>query len=63
LSKDIHPVGKKDPNLPFHPTVRAGDPIFGSEDLAKDELGNICVGNIEEENGDRKQNRNGHGRP
>jgi 2-iminobutanoate/2-iminopropanoate deaminase len=49
VSKNIHPVGKKNPNLPFHPTVRAGDPIFGSEELAKDELGNICVGNIEEE--------------
>jgi hypothetical protein len=28
---------------------KAGDPIFVSEDMAKDELGNICVGNIKEE--------------
>jgi hypothetical protein len=49
VSKDIHPIGKKNPNLPFRPAVRAGDPIFVSEDLAKDELGNICVGNIKEE--------------
>jgi hypothetical protein len=23
--KDIYPIGKKNPNLPFHPAVRAGD--------------------------------------
>ena len=28
--KDIYPIGKKNPNLPFHPAVRAGDFIFVS---------------------------------
>ena len=23
--KDVYPIGKKNPNLPFHPAVRAGD--------------------------------------
>jgi enamine deaminase RidA (YjgF/YER057c/UK114 family) len=49
VSKDIHPIGNKNPNLPFHPAVRAGDFIFVSGQVAKDELGNMCVGNIEEE--------------
>jgi hypothetical protein len=34
--KDIHPIGKKNPNLPFHPAVRAGDFIFVSGQVAKD---------------------------
>ena len=45
----IKPIGKKNPNLPFHPAVRAGDFIFVSGQVAKDEQGNMCVGNIEEE--------------
>ena len=49
MSKDIQPIGKKNPNLPFHPAVRAGDFIFVSGQVAKDEKGNMCVGNIEEE--------------
>jgi 2-iminobutanoate/2-iminopropanoate deaminase len=49
LSKHITPIGKKNPNLPFHPAVRAGDFIFVSGQVAKDEKGNMCVGNIEEE--------------
>jgi enamine deaminase RidA (YjgF/YER057c/UK114 family) len=50
LSKDkIIPIGKKNPNLPFHPAVRAGDFIFVSGQVAKDEKGNMCVGNIEDE--------------
>jgi len=28
--KDVYPIGKKNPNLPFHPAVRAGDFIFVS---------------------------------
>jgi enamine deaminase RidA (YjgF/YER057c/UK114 family) len=47
-SKDIHAIGKKG-TLPFHPAVRAGDFIFVSGQVAKDENGNMCVGNIEEE--------------
>jgi 2-iminobutanoate/2-iminopropanoate deaminase len=47
--KDIKPIGKRNPNLPFHPAVRAGDFIFVSGQVAKDEHGNMCVGNIEEE--------------
>jgi enamine deaminase RidA (YjgF/YER057c/UK114 family) len=42
-------LGKRNPNLPFHPAVRAGDFIFVSGQVAKDENGNMCVGNIEEE--------------
>jgi 2-iminobutanoate/2-iminopropanoate deaminase len=46
---DIHPIGSKNPNLPFHPAVRAGDFIFVSGQVAKDDQGNMCIGNIEEE--------------
>ncbi|MGD9536891.1 MAG: RidA family protein [Alphaproteobacteria bacterium] len=46
---EIQAIGKKNPNLPFHPAVRAGDFIFVSGQVAKDENGNMCVGNIEEE--------------
>ena len=46
---DVYAIGKKNPNLPFHPAVRAGDYIFISGQVAKDESGNMCVGNIEEQ--------------
>lgn len=46
---DLYPIGKKNPNLPFHPGVRAGDYIFISGQVAKDENGNMCAGNIEEQ--------------
>jgi 2-iminobutanoate/2-iminopropanoate deaminase len=49
VSDQIVPLGKRNPNLPFHPGVRAGDFIFVSGQVAKDENGNMCVGNIEEE--------------
>jgi 2-iminobutanoate/2-iminopropanoate deaminase len=49
MSDKIIPLGKRNPNLPFHPGVRAGDFIFVSGQVAKDENGNMCVGNIEEE--------------
>jgi 2-iminobutanoate/2-iminopropanoate deaminase len=42
-------LGTKNPNLPFHPAVRAGDFIFVSGQVAKDADGNMCVGNIEDE--------------
>ncbi len=45
----VEPLGKKNPNLPFHPGVRVGDFIFVSGQVAKDENGKMCVGNIEEE--------------
>lgn len=45
----IVPIGKKNPNLPFHPGVRAGDFIFVSGQVAKDENGNMCEGQIEEQ--------------
>ena len=48
-NKDIQTIGKKNPNLPFHPAVRAGDFIYVSGQVAKDEKGNMCVGNIEDE--------------
>ena len=47
-NKDIHTIGKKG-TLPFHPAVRAGDFIFVSGQVAKDESGNMCAGNIEDE--------------
>jgi 2-iminobutanoate/2-iminopropanoate deaminase len=49
VSEKIIPLGKRNPNLPFHPGVRAGDFIFVSGQVAKDENGNMCIGNIEEE--------------
>ena len=42
-------IGKKNPNLPFHPGVRAGDFIFVSGQVAKDADGNRCAGPIEEQ--------------
>ncbi len=47
--KDVYPIGKKNPNLPFHPAVRAGDFIFVSGQVAKDADGNMICGSIEEE--------------
>ena len=47
--KDIRPIGKKNPNLPFYPAVRAGDFIFVSGQVAKDADGNMICGTIEEE--------------
>lgn len=44
-----YPIGKKNPNLPFHPAVRAGDFIFVSGQVAKDPDGNMISGTIEEE--------------
>lgn len=41
--------GKKNPNLPFHPAVRAGDFVFLSGQVAKDEQGNMVEGTIETE--------------
>jgi reactive intermediate/imine deaminase len=35
-------IGKKNPNLPFHPAVRAGDFIFVSGQVPKDANGNMC---------------------
>ncbi len=49
MSDAIHAFGKKNPNLPFHPAVRAGDFIFVSGQVAKDENGNMCGGPIEEQ--------------
>ncbi|MFD2184738.1 RidA family protein [Rhodoplanes azumiensis] len=46
---DVYAIGKKNPNLPFHPAVRAGDFIFVSGQVAKDENGNMLSGTIEEE--------------
>jgi 2-iminobutanoate/2-iminopropanoate deaminase len=48
-ARQITAIGKKNPNLPFHPAVRAGDYIFVSGQVAKDEQGNMCAGTIEEQ--------------
>jgi enamine deaminase RidA (YjgF/YER057c/UK114 family) len=47
--QDVHAIGKKNPNLPFHPAVRAGDFIFVSGQVAKDEDGTMISGTIEDE--------------
>lgn len=49
MNDRITTIGKRNPNLPFHPGVRAGDFIYISGQVAKDENGNMCSGNIEEE--------------
>ena len=46
---DVYPIGKKNPNLPFHPAVRAGDYIFVSGQVAKEANGHMIAGTIEEE--------------
>lgn len=45
----IEALGPKNPNLPFHPAVRAGDFIYVSGQVAKDERGVMVAGTIEEE--------------
>jgi 2-iminobutanoate/2-iminopropanoate deaminase len=47
--QNVYPIGKKNPNLPFHPAVRAGDYIFVSGQVAKDAEGNMISGTIEVE--------------
>ena len=49
MNDKITTIGKRNPNLPFHPGVRAGDFIYVSGQVAKDENGNMSSGNIEEE--------------
>lgn len=49
ISDKHYALGKKNPNLPFHPAVRAGDYIYVSGQVSKDENGNMMVGSIEEE--------------
>jgi 2-iminobutanoate/2-iminopropanoate deaminase len=49
VNDKISTIGKRNPNLPFHPGVRAGDFIYVSGQVAKDENGNMGSGNIEEE--------------
>jgi enamine deaminase RidA (YjgF/YER057c/UK114 family) len=49
VNDKIITIGKRNPNLPFHPGVRAGDFIFISGQVAKDENVNMLSGNIEEE--------------
>ncbi len=45
----IEVYGKKNPNLPFHPAIRAGDFVFLSGQVGKDAQGNMVCGSIEEE--------------
>ena len=45
----IQVYGKKNPNLPFHPAVRAGDFVYVSGQVAKDADGNMVAGTIEVE--------------
>ncbi len=48
-SASHYAIGKKNPNLPFYPAVRAGDFIFVSGQVPKDENNNMVSGTIEEE--------------
>ncbi|MDQ0317416.1 RidA family protein [Amorphus orientalis] len=48
-SDSHYAIGKKNPNLPFHPAVRAGDYIFVSGQVSKDADGNMMCGSIEVE--------------
>ena len=48
-SDKIQVYGTKNPNLPFHPAVRAGDFVFLSGQVAKDENGKMITGSIEDE--------------
>lgn len=45
----IEVFGPKNPNLPFHPAVRAGDFVYVSGQVGKDEDGVMVSGSIEEE--------------
>jgi 2-iminobutanoate/2-iminopropanoate deaminase len=49
VNDKIITIGKRNGALPFHPAVRAGDFIYVSGQVAKDENGNMSSGNIEEE--------------
>jgi 2-iminobutanoate/2-iminopropanoate deaminase len=49
MSTGIEVYGKKNPTLPFHPAVRAGDFVFVSGQVGKDEKGNVVTGSIEDE--------------
>ena len=48
-NRQVQVYGKKNPNLPVHPAVRAGDFVFLSGQVAKDENGNMISGTIEAE--------------
>jgi 2-iminobutanoate/2-iminopropanoate deaminase len=48
-TRRIEVYGKKNPNLPFHPAVRAGDYVYVSGQVGKDASGNMVAGTIEEE--------------
>jgi len=49
ISDRHYAIGKKNPNLPFHPAVRAGDFIYVSGQVSKDADGNMIAGSIEVE--------------
>jgi len=49
VNVNIITIGQRNPALPFHPAVRAGDFVYISGQVAKDQNGNMCSGNIEEE--------------
>lgn len=49
ISDTHYAIGKKNPNLPFHPAVRAGDYIYVSGQVSKDAEGNMLAGSIEQE--------------
>jgi len=49
ISDRHYAIGRKNPNLPFYPAVRAGDYIYVSGQVSKDTDGNLLLGSIETE--------------
>lgn len=49
LSAQHYGIGSKNPDLPFYPAVRAGDFLFVSGQVPKDENNDMINGTIEEE--------------
>ena len=47
MNDKIIPIGKRNPTLPFHPAVRAGDFIYVSGQVPADANGEIVIGGIE----------------
>lgn len=45
---DIHAIGKKNPSVPLYPAVRAGDFVFVSGQVPRNEKGELRVATIEE---------------
>jgi len=47
--RNVEVYGQRNPSMPFHPAVRAGDFVFVSGLVARNEAGVLVSGSIEEE--------------